>query len=862
MSKKLIIAEKPSVANDIARALGGFAKTGDYYESDDMVLSSAVGHLLELAVPEEYEVKKGKWSFNNLPVVPPHFDLAPIEKSESRLNLLLRLIKRKDVSGLVNACDAGREGELIFRYIVQHARARKPIQRLWLQSMTQGAIRDGFDELRADRDMLPLADAAKSRSEADWLVGINGTRAMTAFNSKEGGFYLTTVGRVQTPTLAILVEREENIRAFKSRDYWEVHARFGAKAGEYAGRWFDPGFKKDDDPERKAERRWAAAHAEAISAACEGKAGTVSEETKPSSQLSPLLFDLTSLQREANGRFGFSAKNTLGLAQALYEKHKVLTYPRTDARALPEDYPATVKKTLGVLKSGEYSAFAAQILKGGWVKPNKRIFDNSKISDHFAIIPTLETPKRLSEPELKLYDLVMRRFLAVFFPPAESLQTTRVTQVAEHSFKTEGRVLITPGWLAVYGKSAQQENENLPAVAKAERVRTVEVRVQANQTKPPARYSEATLLSAMEGAGKLVEDDELRAAMEQKGLGTPATRAAVIEGLIREEYVHRNARELVPTPKAFSLMFALKHFGVSEITSPELTGDWEHKLKLMEAGKLGREEFMDHIQSVTRDLVERIRNGDIPDTAFATVDAPCPKCGGTIQENYRKFQCQKCDFSLWKVISGREWAPEEVAELIGKRQIGPLTGFRSRMGRPFAALLRLNDEMRVEFDFGQSRAQDESGEAPDFSSQSALGACPKCGARVYEHGAAYVCEKALGAAHTCDFRSGKVILQQAVERAQMEKLLASGKTDLLTRFISKKGRPFKAFLAKRPDGSIGFEFMARAPRKEKSTGAPARGAASAEVSPLIRAKLARKDAKRAARPPAAAKAVRKRAAQR
>ena len=606
----------------------------------------------------------------------------------------------------------------------------------------------------------------------------------------------------------------------------------------------------------------AAAHAEAISAACEGKAGTVSEETKPSSQLSPLLFDLTSLQREANGRFGFSAKNTLGLAQALYEKHKVLTYPRTDARALPEDYPATVKKTLGVLKSGEYSAFAAQILKGGWVKPNKRIFDNSKISDHFAIIPTLETPKRLSEPELKLYDLVMRRFLAVFFPPAESLQTTRVTQVAEHSFKTEGRVLITPGWLAVYGKSAQQENENLPAVAKAERVRTVEVRVQANQTKPPARYSEATLLSAMEGAGKLVEDDELRAAMEQKGLGTPATRAAVIEGLIREEYVHRNARELVPTPKAFSLMFALKHFGVSEITSPELTGDWEHKLKLMEAGKLGREEFMDHIQSVTRDLVERIRNGDIPDTAFATVDAPCPKCGGTIQENYRKFQCQKCDFSLWKVISGREWAPEEVAELIGKRQIGPLTGFRSRMGRPFAALLRLNDEMRVEFDFGQSRAQDESGEAPDFSSQSALGACPKCGARVYEHGAAYVCEKALGAAHTCDFRSGKVILQQAVERAQMEKLLASGKTDLLTRFISKKGRPFKAFLAKRPDGSIGFEFMARAPRKEKSTGAPARGAASAEVSPLIRAKLARKDAKRAARPPAAAKAVRKRAAQR
>ena len=862
MSKKLIIAEKPSVANDIARAIGGFVRKGDYFESDGMVLSSAVGHLLELAVPEEYEVKKGKWSFAHLPVVPPHFDLAPIEKSEARLNLLLRLIKRKDVSGLVNACDAGREGELIFRYIVQHARTKKPIQRLWLQSMTQGAIREGFEALRADRDLLPLADAAKSRSEADWLVGINGTRAMTAFNSKEGGFYLTTVGRVQTPTLAILVEREEKIRNFKSRDYWEVHARFGARAGEYAGRWFDPGFRKDDDPERKAERLWDAAKAEAIRAACDGKTGTVTEETKPSSQLSPLLFDLTSLQRDANGRFGFSAKNTLGLAQALYEKHKVLTYPRTDARALPEDYVATVKKTLGALKSGEYSAFAGQILKSGWVKPNKRIFDNSKISDHFAIIPTLEAPKRLSEPEQKLYDLVMRRFLAVFYPPAESLQTTRVTEVAGHSFKTEGRILVSPGWLAVYGKAAQQDNESLPAVAQNEKVRTAEVQVQANQTKPPARYSEATLLSAMEGAGKLVEDDELRAAMEQKGLGTPATRAAVIEGLIREEYVHRNVRELVPTPKAFSLMFALKHFGVSEITSPELTGDWEHKLKLMEASKLGRDEFMDHIQTVTRDLVERIRNGDIPDTAFATVDAPCPKCGGLVQENYRKFQCQKCDFSLWKVVSGREWAPEEVAELIQKRQIGPLTGFRSRVGKPFTALMRLNDEFRAEFDFGPSREEDESGEAPDFSDQAPLGACPKCSARVYEHGAAYVCEKALGAARICDFRSGKVILQQPVERAQMEKLLSDGKTDLLTRFISRKGRPFKAFLAKRPDGSIGFEFMARAPRKEKTPRAPQPDATTTEVSAPKRARTAAKTVQHAAKPAPPAKGVRRRAAPR
>src|SRR2546426_1663790 len=488
MGKKLVIAEKPSVAADIARALAGFVRKGDYFESDEYLLSSAVGHLLELAVPDEYEVKKGKWSFKHLPVIPPHFELAPLEKSEQRLNLLLRLMKRRDVSGLINACDAGREGELIFRYIVQHARIKKPIERLWLQSMTPQSIRDGFNGLRADRELLPLADAAKCRSEADWLVGINGTRAMTAFNSKEGGFYLTTVGRVQTPTLAILVEREDKIRAFTPRDYWEVHARFGAKTGEYAGRWFDPRFKKDDDTERKPERLWNAKEARAIVAACRGKKGTATEETKPSTQLSPLLFDLTSLQREANGRFGFPARMTLSLAQALYEKHKVLTYPRTDARALPEDYVPTVKDTLKALgATTAFSTFARQILKQGWAKPNKRIFDNSKISDHFAIIPTLQAPKHLNEAEQKLYDMVVRRFLAVFYPAAEYLQTTRITRVEEHHFKTEGRVLETPGWLAVYGRAVGEEAQNLPAIEQNEKVGLLEIAEQAHQTKPPPR---------------------------------------------------------------------------------------------------------------------------------------------------------------------------------------------------------------------------------------------------------------------------------------------------------------------------------------------------------------------------------------
>ncbi|MFM9967409.1 MAG: DNA topoisomerase III, partial [Burkholderiales bacterium] len=805
MSKKLVIAEKPSVANDIARALGGFTRVGDYYESDNYVLSSAIGHLLEIAAPEQYEVKRGKWSFANLPVIPPDFDLRPIERTEDRLKLLTKLIKRKDVTALINACDAGREGELIFRYIIQHVGSNKPVQRLWLQSMTQGAIRDGFDGLRRDEELLPLADAAKCRSEADWLIGINGTRAMTAFNSKQGGFYLTTVGRVQTPTLAILVEREQKIRAFRSRDYWEVHAKFQASGGEYPGRWFDEAFKKDDsDADRRAERIWKEADALSLVSNCQGENGIVTEETKPTTQLSPLLFDLTSLQREANSRFGFSARTTLSLAQALYERHKVLTYPRTDARALPEDYLPTVKETLEALKSksasaGVYAPFASQILKQGWLRPNKRIFDDKKISDHFAIIPTLQAPKQLNDAEGKIYDFVVRRFLAVFYPAAEYLQTTRITRIASHPFKTEGKVLVNLGWLSVYGRNLADEGETLPLVSQGEVVKTLEVRAEPSQTRPPARFSEATLLSAMEGAGKLIEDEDLRAAMDQKGLGTPATRAAVIEGLLREDYIHRNGRELQPTPKAFSLLFALKHFGIDELTSPELTGDWEYKLKQMELGKLARGEFMDHITSLTREMVTRVKEGEIPDTAFATVEAPCPKCGGIIQENYRKFQCLKCDFSLWKVLSGREWSPEEIAELINNGKIGPLSGFRSRIGRPFVAAIRLGKDQPIEFDFGQERT-DASGEIemPDLEGKEPLGKCPKCEGQVFELDMTYSCVLSLGKDKSCDFRSGKIILQRPMEREQMMKLLSSGKTDLLHRFISKKGRPFSAYLAQSP----------------------------------------------------------------
>jgi DNA topoisomerase-3 len=822
MSKQLIIAEKPSVAQDIAKALGGFTREGDHFESEHYVLSSAVGHLLELAVPEEYEVKRGKWTFTHLPVIPPRFTLNPIDKTADRLRLLTRLIKRKDVTGLVNACDAGREGELIFRYVVQHAlneKTAKPIRRLWLQSMTATAIKDGFAHLRTDSEMLPLADAARCRSEADWLIGINGTRAMTAFNSQEGGFYKTTVGRVQTPTLAILVEREKLIRGFQSRDYWEVEAEFQAVAGTYRGRWFNEKFKKADDEHARAERLWEQAAAETLRKKCLGKHGDVTEESKPKTEACPLLYDLTSLQREANGRFGFSARNTLALAQALYEKHKVLTYPRTDSRYLPEDYLGTVKDTLHELgESGNstYGTHANAVLKNGWVHPTKRIFNNAKVSDHFAIIPTGVPPKILSEPEQKLYDLVVKRFIAIFFPAAEYLITTRITRIESEPFKTEGKVLVTPGWLSVYGKESQadDENPNLPLLQKNERVWANDVEVKACATKPPPRFNEATLLSAMEGAGKLVDDEELREAMSERGLGTPATRAATIEGLIVEEYLHRNGRELQPTAKAFNLLFALEQLKVDEIRSPELTGLWEWKLREMEHGRLKRDEFMSHITEQTQAMVERIKTGEFGDADFGTLKTPCPKCGGNIHETYRHFKCDRCDYKLWKVVASRQWEPEEMDELLEKRQIGPLQGFRSKMGRAFAAVIRLDNEHAPKFDFGN---EEDSAEEIDFSGLEPLGSCPKCGARVFEQPMAYVCEKATGAAKSCDFRSGKVILQQEVGKAEMQKLLETGKTSLLKGFVSNRTKKkFSAYLVRGTDGKVGFEFEQRAPKAPKA----------------------------------------------
>ena len=845
--KTLVIAEKPSVAQDIVRALtptaGKFEKHDEYFESDTYVISSAVGHLVEIQAPEEFDVKRGKWSFANLPVIPPHFDLKPVDKTKTRLNAVVKLAKRKDVDKLINACDAGREGELIFRLIEQYAGGAKPlgkpVSRLWLQSMTPQAIRDGFAHLRTDKQMQPLADAARCRSEADWLVGINGTRAMTAFNSRDGGFFLTTVGRVQTPTLSVVVEREEQIRKFISRDYWEIHASFGAQAGEYPAKWFNPAHKKDaEDAEKKADRVWSQREAQAIADAVRGQQATVTEESKPTTQASPLLFDLTSLQREANGKFGYSAKTTLSIAQSLYERHKALTYPRTDSRNLPEDYVPVVKQTLEMIADSgmkHLAPFAAQAVKGGYVKPTKRVFDNAKVSDHFAIIPTLQAPSGLSEAEQKVYDLVVRRFMAVFFPSAEYQVTTRITTAVGHNFKTEGKVLVKPGWLAIYGKEAADEvadakdgdkGQSLVPVQPGEKVKTETVDPKGLKTRPPARYSEATLLGAMEGAGKTVEDDELREAMQEKGLGTPATRSSIIEGLIAEKYMLREGRELIPTAKAFQLMTLLRGLDVQELTKAELTGEWEYKLAQMEQGKMSRDNFMAEIASMTERMVKKAKEYDrdtIPGD-YATLDARCPNCGGIVKENYRRYTCtgktgaeDGCGFSFGKSPAGRTFEVAEVEQFLRDRKIGPLDGFRSKAGWPFVAemVIKFDDETKnykLEFDFGDDKKGEESGEIIDFSSQESLGKCPKCGGAVFEHGKNYVCEKSVPTlaqpTPSCDFKTGQIILQQPIERTQMVKLLETGKTDLLDKFVSMRTRRnFKAMLAWDAEaGKVNFEF--------------------------------------------------------
>jgi DNA topoisomerase III len=736
VAKTLVIAEKPSVGRDLSLALAGDferltlkgvapIKDDPYYlESDEYVITWAVGHLVTLSDPEDYDEKLKRWKLDDLPILPEHFTLKPRDaKSKKQLNVIKKLLQRDDVDHVINACDAGREGELIFAYVYESTfgvsptdpEAPKPVQRLWISSMTKTAIRDGFEKLRPGAQMQPLERAARSRSEADWLVGMNATRAATIRGRAYVGG-VVSLGRVQTPTLAMIVKREREIQAFTPEPYWLVHATFDPR---YQGLWFEKDETRIKDQERANE----------IVAKTSGQEGIVEKvERKEQSERAPLLYDLTSLQRDANRRFGFSARRTLQAAQSLYEGKKAITYPRTNSRYLSGDLVPQLKPTAETLLPIDDYRAGAQYVLGLDQLPLGRVVNDAKVEDHHAIIPTdiEHEVTNFTPDERRVFDLIARRFLAAFHPPARYARTTVITLVEDERFRTRGKITLEPGWRGVYGLEADEptkpgedegegEGNEIPELTQGQKVKCVVAEAEEKITRPPPRYTEATLLSAMETAGKLIDDDELREAMKERGLGTPATRAETIETLIRREYVERVGRDMQPTPKGMQVITMLEEH---KITSPELTGDWEKKLSDIEHGKFDREAFIKEIERFTGEIVGQIAELDReklkPERAELGL---CPRCGAEtgeiIRENSKAYGCTSwksreevgCGYVIWKRVAGRTLTPEVARQLMeeGKtREV--LSGFRSRNGKPFRARLVLNDEGKVEFEF-PARAQ-------------------------------------------------------------------------------------------------------------------------------------------------------------
>lgn len=809
MGKTLIIAEKPSVAADIVKALPGkFTNAKTHYESDEYIVSYAIGHLVSIAYPEEINPELNKWTLDNLPILPEEFPLAVLPDTKAQFNALTKLIRRRDVEVIVNGCDAGREGELIFKYILKQATNRsvehKRVQRLWLQSMTLDAIRDGLGKLKDDQEMRPLEDTALCRSEADWLIGINATRALTCYNSRFGGFRKTPCGRVQTPTLSLLVKRETERREFVPTTYWELHGCFVCGPVAYQGVWIDPAFAKDEEQAHgRRNRIWEEERAKEIADRCTGKPAMVEESSKKSTKGAPPLYDLTLLQREANSRFGFSAKNTLALAQALYERHKLITYPRTDSRCLPEDYLPTVVKVVGQQQQWQYGRFASEALEKKYLKKDKRIFDNKKISDHFAIIPTAGLPKTLSEPELKIYQMIVQRFLAVFFPAAVYHNTRRLSLVEGETFLTEGKILVEPGWRAIYGASSEEDGDKeLQALPPDTLVQCEDIDRQEHQTKPPPRFTEATLLSAMEHSGKLVEDEELAEAMKERGLGTPATRAAIIEKLINEKYIVREQRELVPTGKAFELLSLLEARKIDVLASPELTGEWEYKLNQILKGAMTRPQFMKEIREMTGAIVDKVKQGggtERHEAPFSPVD------GARFYETASAYESEDKKLIIRKVLGGRVMDPAEIVELIRGKTLGPFNDFRSKKGKPFTASVHIANS-KVEFLFADST--DELN-LDEIRGQEPLGLSPVDQTKVFETPAGFLSESALVGDQKKGLRISKIILGKKLEREHISQLLADGRTELIGGFISKRKKPFDAFLLLDAKGKLSFAFPPR-----------------------------------------------------
>jgi DNA topoisomerase-3 len=717
--KTLVVAEKPSVARDLADALPGTFKNEEtHYEGDEYVVTFAVGHLVQLVDPEVYDEKLKKWRMADLPIVPDEFKLAPRDaKAKKQLKAIHKLMKREDVDRIINACDAGREGELIFAYIYETAGIDKPVQRLWVSSMTKQAIREGFEKLRPGEELQPLEAAARSRSEADWLIGMNATRAATIRGRAWVGG-VVSLGRVQTPTLAMMVQREREIQAFTPEPYRLVRARFDPR---YEGMWFEGDETRIFGDLSRAEQ---------IVEKVMGKDGTVEKmEQKEQSERPPLLYDLTSLQRDANRRFGFSARRTLQAAQSLYEDKKAITYPRTSSRYLSGDMVPLLKPTAETLVPiGEFAAAARYVLALDQL-PLQRVVNDARVSDHHAIIPTdvEHDVSRFSPDERRVFDLVARRFLAVFHPSARYQRTEVVTLVEEERFRTRGKITLEPGWRGVYGLESEvdkqagrsdeenDESAELPKLEQGQTVKCVNAELEDKQTKPPPRYTEATLLSAMETAGKRIDDEELREAMKESGLGTPATRAETIEVLIRREYIERAGKELQPTPKGLQVITMLEEH---PLTSAELTGDWEKRLSDIEHGSGDRRDFIKGIVDLTTQTVEQIAALDKEKLRPERVElGPCPRCGAEtgeiIKENSRAYGCTSwksreepgCGYVIWKRVAGRTITPEIARQLIENgRTTEVLSGFRSKAGKPFRARLVLNEEGKVEFDF-PARAQ-------------------------------------------------------------------------------------------------------------------------------------------------------------
>jgi DNA topoisomerase-3 len=862
--KALVITEKPSVARDIAAALGGFTEHDGYSESGRLVVTFAVGHLFELLEPEEVDPKYKRWLLDDLPILPDEFRLKPKSGQAERIRTLKKLLAREDVTEVVNACDAGREGELIFREILKHFGTRKPVRRLWLQSMTDDAIRDGFARLRRGEEFEGLGAAAECRAYSDWLIGMNATRALTKRLKGRREKTAWSAGRVQTPTLALLVDREIEVLAHVPRPFWRVVATFENEGQPYTGTWFDPAFRAGDDDEAREDRLFDEARAQAIVAAVRRAGRGSAEETrKPSRESAPPLFDLTSLQREGNRRFGWSAKRALGAAQRCYEQHKILTYPRTDSRCLPTDYRAVVARVLESLAGaaghdapvamGEYAAAAANLRLNG-LQNDARIFDDGGVSDHFAIIPTGTLPTAaLSGDDRRLFDLVMRRFLGAFHPPALWMRVERTTEVSGERFRTRARTLQEPGWRAVLAMEAEEDEAALPALRPGEdEARGVPVGAQSaeatpEETRPPARITEGRLLSLMENAGEQIDDEDLAAVLHEKGIGTPATRADVIENLIAKGYALRVGKALRPTVKGIRLIDILRRVHIDRLASPKLTGELEKELIDVEKGRRPASEYMDDVVRYAQEIVGAAKTFEFDEVyPDAQPLGDCPRCGKPVYERSWFYRCveipgtpedQVCPLRIWKDTSGRYVDRHSAETLVKDGVTGVLDGFTYRDGRTYKGRLEIEREtwtVKVRSE-GASDDGNASG-APEYEVNTApLGRCPfdeEC--QVVESPTAFVCERKLKEAElgkdesrpkSCGLTLPRTVCKREITRDEALVYLANRRTDLLTDFTSRFGRPFSATLVLRENGRHGFEFPPRAP----GAGRRGRGGAKADA---------------------------------